>query len=404
MSIEDAITGAMAEARDEGILEDAPTGDFGDGVEVQPATEEDGAAEVIEPATKTDGDTAEADAEAAAKVVADKAEADAALALAEKNKGKTPEQILKEELGPDKNERGKENKIPHSRVVKIVDNQVNARLDPVRVALGIDAKDFSVDKVVARIAQAKDMETEIQNNRNGEFLMDSNPEKFIRTLAAHHPGYKRFVDLLDGVVKPAERAAEKPAVDPTNDPEPEPDFPLKDAAGVEIGRTYSVAGMKKRDEWRDRQTEARIFANPKLKSVLDRDEAQARISAAEPGLKMQMDDARTWEGFSDSEQEILQVLVDDSTQAKVSGRYKHDLNSAYRKIVLPKLKAAKEAAEKATKEAEALGRKKAIADIKKRPASTSAPASGGKTPESTGPRDLTDVIKEQVAALKGGRA
>jgi len=402
MSIEDAITGAMAEARDEGILEDAPAGDFGDGVEVQPktTTEEDGAAEVIEPTVEqTEEEKAAADTAAAAVT----AEAEAA-ALAEKNKGKTPEQLLKEELGPDKNERGKENKIPHSRVVKIVDNQVNARLEPVRAALGVEAKDFSVDKVVARIAQAKDMETEIQNNRNGEFLMDSNPEKFIRTLAAHHPGYKKFVDFLDGTVKPAERAAEKPAVDLTNDPEPEPDFPLKDAAGVEIGRTYSVAGMKKRDEWRDRQTEARIFANPKLKSVLDRDEAQARISAAEPGLKMQMDDARTWEGFSDSEQEILQVLVDDSKQAQVSGKYTHDLNSAYRKIVLPKLKAARELAEKNAKEAEALGRKKAIADIKKRPASTSIPANGGKTPESTGPRDLTDVIKEQVAALKGGRA
>lgn len=402
MSIEDAITGAMADAREEGILEDAAPGDTGDGVEVQPATEEDDAAEGIEPAAKTDDDAAEPDAEAVAKAAADKATADAA-ALAEKNKGKTPEELLKEELGPDKNDRGRENKIPYSRVVKIVDNQVNARLDPVRQALGVEAKDFSVDKVVARLAEARTMETEIQNNRNGEFLMDSNPEKFIRTLAQHHPGYKKFVDLLDGTVKPTERAAEKPIIN-ANDPEPEPDFPLNDADGKEIGRTYSVAGMKKRDEWRDRQTEARILANPKLKGIFDRDEAAARISAAEPALRAQMDDARTWEGFSDNEQEILQVLVDDSAQAKVSGRYSHDLNSAYRKIVLPKLKAAREKAEKDAKEAEALGRKKAHAELKKRPASTSAPAAGSKTPESTGPRDLTDVIKEQVAALKGGRA
>jgi len=404
MSIEDAISGAMADAREEGILEDAAPGDFGDGVEVQPATEEDEGAEVIEPVAGTGDEAAEIDAEVvAAKAAEDKATADAA-ALAEKNKGKTPEQILKEELGPDKNAHGKENKIPHSRVVKIVDNQVAARMAPVAAALGLEAKDFTVDKVVARLAQAKDFEVEIQNNRNGEFLMDSNPEKFIRTLASHHPGYKKFVDLLDGVVKPAERAAEKPAVDPANDPEPQPDLPIKDDAGNVVGHTYTMKGMQKRDEWRDRQTEARILANPKLKSVLDRDEAQARITAAEPALKAQMDDARTWEGFSDSEAEILGVLVEDSKQAQVSGKYKHDLNSAYRKVVLPKLKAARELAEKNAKEAEALGRKKAIADIKKRPASTSIPANGGKTPESTGPRDLTDVIKEQVAALKGGRA
>lgn len=402
MSIEDVIAGAMSDARDEGVLEDAAVGDSGDGVEVQPATEDDaGAEEVVEPVAQTDEE--KATAEAAAATV--KAEADAA-ALAEKNKGKTPEQLLKEELGAEKNVHGKENKIPHSRVVKIVDNQVNARLDPVRAALGIEAKDFSVDKVVARITEAAAMETEIRNNRQGEFLMDSNPEKFIRTLAAHHPGYKKFVDLLDGTVAaPVVKAPVVAAVDPANDPEPQPDLPIKDDAGNIVGHTYTMKGMKARDEWRDRQTEARIFANPKLKGVLDRDEAQARIAAAEPGLRAQMEDAATWEGFTDSKDEILQVLVDDSKQAQVSGKYSHDLNSAYRKVVLPKLKAARELAEKNAKEAEALGRKKALAEVKKRPASTSAPAGGGsKAPESTGPRDLTDIIREQVAGLKGGRA
>ncbi len=387
MSLEDAISGAISDAREEGIVDDPTPGESGDGEEVAPDAGEE----------TPDAGEGEAVVEGEAKPVEGDVKPEAKVEV--KAEEKPAEEKAEEEVVQAKDARGRENKIPYSRHVKITENAVKKAFAPIAAALGGKPEEFKPEAVIARLARATELEG-IQAKDDGiKQLIDRDPDMFIHQLAQHHPGYRKFAALLDGKV--AEKPAQKTEVAVAGD-EPEPDIEFKDADGNVTGTTYSLAGMKKRDAWRDAKLRESILQE--LKPLRDDHQARANEAALEPVLKAQIAEAATWKDWAVVEKDVEAVLVADANQAQKTGKFGHNLRSAYLQVMNDRLeKAVGEATAKAT-EAATVARKKVVDELKRKPASTSAKTTDGKGEEQSGPRDLMDVIRGEVAKVKGSRA
>ena len=395
------ISGAITEARDADTIPEAT--EAPDGEEVAGSEEADATADAEGDAgaTTTADTDADADADAgeegkkpAEKVVVEKTDAEK---LAEKeaaDKAAKDAEDKDAELGEAKDAKGRENKIPHSRVVKITAKAVRDDRAPLITALGIKPEEYKPEAVVAAITQGREAQIKVRANEGIERLIDASPDRFVSMLAEHHPGYKKFADVISGAapVVPA-KVADASAQ------EPPPDMEIKNDKGEVTGRTYSLEGLKKRDDWRD----ARLLqtVRDEFKPLTDAQAAAARTAELEPILARQLAEAATWENWNDLKAEVERILVEDGAQAaRNGGQYAHNLRSAYLQAANAKLKTsaaeAKANAEKIAKET----REKVLKEVKARPKSTSVVGGGGKGEEPTGPRSLIDVIKGEVAKIK----
>lgn len=391
-----AITGAIADAREGGIVDEAVPGDIGDGEEVSGEADEstaiDTEAVVVDEAAKAVEEAVTTTTTTEAKTEEEKA---AEKAAAEK---------LEEEV-PAKDARGRENKIPYSRHVKITENAVKKAFAPIAAAFGGKPEDFKPEAVVARLTKATEMEGQLAADAGIKNLLNTNPDMFIHRLAQAHPGYRKFAAILDGGTPDKTQQKTTVVADAGAGEEPQPDIEFKDEKGNVTGTTYSLTGMKKRDAWRDAQLRTSILTELKpLRDAHDNAAAAAANEAAmAPVIQAQIQEAATWKDWAAVAKEVEAVLVADGTQAQQTGKYGHTLRSAYLQVMNARLeKAAGEATTKA-ETAAAEARKKAIEEMKKRPASTSAKTTDGKGEEGSGPRSLIDVIKGEVAKVKGVR-
>lgn len=292
---------------------------------------------------------------------------------------------------------GRENRIPYSRVKKITENAVN---EIAEVALGrkLNQGEKAVDVVKAHVARIPELETKVTDyesrlNDVGQFeqVMANDPQRFLGMLSKV-PAYREFFSWLDRAAEVMEKQAGAPAAGtpdvaaaPVADPNmPQPDEELSDGSKV-----YSMEGLQKLLDWKANQVATNVEARltkqfeQQYKPMADDWQTRRRIEAARPFIQKQLEDAKKWPLFTESEDDIIKIL---RANPNIS------LEGAYREAVFPKLVADRNKA-----------REQVIRDIQAAPTSTSVPsrvATKPSAPAPDGPRKLEDIIKEQVDSLK----
>lgn len=271
----------------------------------------------------------------------------------------------------------RENRLPYSRVKKIVENAERKAAEPFQAQLA------------ERDTKIKEYEERLTKVGEFEHIMIQEPAQFLEMLNKI-PAYHQIFSQLErkGAAQP-EAQAQAPA--PVQDDMPQPDQKLPDGSMV-----YSMEGLKALNAWNREQAKREALAEVQKTygPLQEQWEAQQRVQALLPQVERQIQEARSWPGFSDAEDAIVEALQKNPTMS---------LEGAYRHVVLPKLQAQAEAAKTDEKKLREEIRKQVLADLKKAPTSTSAPSQGVKPrPASTGPRSLEDVIAESIQGA-GGR-
>jgi hypothetical protein len=296
---------------------------------------------------------------------------------------------------------GRENRIPYSRVKKITEKAADkAASDLAEVALGrkLNPGEKALDVVKAHVAQLPELQTKVTDYETrlssvGQFenVMANEPERFLGMLA-RIPAYKEFFefvqkasDLMDSQAAGTAQAApgQEPVTFAAGAGMPEPDEELSDGSKV-----YSMEGLKTLLAWNAQQVEQKVTkqfedryktVEPAVKDWQE----QRRIQAALPVVRKQIEEAKQWPLFAESEEAIIGVL---KANPQIS------LEGAYRQIVFPKLVAERNKV-----------RQDVIREAQTAPTSTSVPTRAASKPgpqTPNGPRKLEDIIKEQVERLK----
>lgn len=303
---------------------------------------------------------------------------------------------------------GRENRIPYSRVKKISERAAtDAESKIAETVLGrkLNQGEKAVDAVKAHIAQLPELTSKVTDyegrlNTVGQFenVMANDPEKFL-TMLAKLPAYNKFFQFVEtaynnmarpGAGQQPPQTAPQPEAQLTDDM-PQPDEKLADGSAV-----YSMEGLKKLVSWtqakarQDAVAEATKQFNERY-SALDKQyqpilqawrNHQVQQSVV-PIIQAQIAEARNWPLFNELEGEITKALEQDKSIS---------LEAAYRKVAFPKL-----VAERNTM------RQDIIKELQSAPASTSVSSRTIRqvAPASNGPRNIEDVIREQVEQLKG---
>lgn len=287
------------------------------------------------------------------------------------------DEFLKKYGIPSKAESGRENRVPHSRVQKIV-----AKAEKEAVAKA--TKEFEA-KFAPQLAQfqtkVSDYEGRLVKVAEFEKVMTTQPKEFL-TMLSGLPAYKEFFDYVNqigtGTAQPA--AAAGPAADPM----PQPNHPLGDGSMV-----YDEEGLQKLLDWQARNIEGRLSKtyDAKLESVTaqyapirQQYEAQQHLAKIVPVVEKQITDARTWPQFVENEPDIVKALQADANLS---------LEGAYRQVVFPKIVADRDTM-----------RKSVLEEIRKTPSNSGVPTRGASRPTQVpaGPRSMEDVIADSIAA------
>jgi hypothetical protein len=295
---------------------------------------------------------------------------------------------------------GRENRIPYSRVKKITEKSVNEIAEIAlgrKLAPGEKAAD-TVKAYVARIpemeAKVTDYEARLDNVGRFEEIMANDPDQFLGLLAKI-PAYTEFFNMIEdlynkaqGTQAPAGDLATQAAATPPPDDMPQPDEQLADGS-----MSYSMEGLKQLLAWQAKQVEERVTrqVEERYQPIESEWRAKQRVESLKPMIQAQIEDAYTWPGFKENEEEITAILAQYP---------KATLDQAYRHVVLPKLNAEKE---KLVTNRDQM-RQELLQELKKAPRATAASSTGAKSsakPTPSGPRKLEDIIAEQVETLKG---
>ena len=294
------------------------------------------------------------------------------------------------ELGPKTRKDGKENRIPYSNVKKIAGNaQVRGQgevLAKVAEAMGVDVSTLTLDSIGTALKGHTMAPTEVQaeltQHKQVADFMERDPDAFIKAAAAANPGYQKFLTAIGDEAK-----VDTPTKEFKLDL-PQPDVDLGNGS-----KTYSAEGLQQLVSKVAEQSivEGERRAGEKITAEVtpfrDQQQSVQRFRQMQQVAQTQYQDAQQWEGFADSEADILAALTADNDQAKATNtRPKLTLDAAYRQIVLPKLKADKAAI-----------RKEVLAEMKKKATSTST-TSG----PDAGAADDSDVADEDpvMAAIR----
>jgi hypothetical protein len=274
---------------------------------------------------------------------------------------------------PAKEKNGRENRLPHSRVVKITANAVTKATAPLQ----------------AEIEKSKGTLERIAKVEN---IMFNNQAQFLEMLK-QIPGYAELLTpkATETVVKPAEAEFKMPAPDVTNE------------KGEAVG--YSLEGLQNVVKFAVDQATAQATreTETRLGKRLEPFETQAKTAREQAAFETSfqreyeatMAEANTWPLFKEHQDAILAALVTDSKAAQAAGRRPTlTLESAYRKVVLPKLTTDRTKM-RAELLAEIAGKPTSTSVVKKEPAAVSS------KDQEDQPADLLKVITDAVAASRG---
>lgn len=270
-----------------------------------------------------------------------------------------------EELGikaPKPGER--ENRIPHSRTVKIFGN-AKKKWETTVLQPALKERD-------TKLAEASERLTRIDAV---EHLISTDPDQYLKELAAVNPAYQKFLSP----------STEKPEVEtvPADDPRPAPDAKFPDG-----GVGYSEEGLQKLLDWTRRQAERAVEGRvskelDKRLSPFERDrEAQQFITRTGPIIRAQIATvAKRWGPLFDdpaNQAEITKLMATDKSIT---------LDGAAATVLIPKLQSDRNKI-----------RAELLKEINTRPAAAShstAVATGGKA-DASAPRSIEDVIIGEI--------
>lgn len=287
---------------------------------------------------------------------------------AARNAAKPEQDEFEKKFGiPQQGASGRENRIPHSRVQKIVSRAEKAIEDKFAPQL----KEW----------ETRWAEQEVKNQKVAQFeeVMVKDPARFVQTLYDNLPQYR---DVLAPLFAPQPIQQDQMQAQVQEDGMPGPDLENPDGS-----RIYSQDGLKGLIDWAISQGETRAVKTleeryaPIEQSFQDfrqQQEAAYHIQEASQKVLGEMAEARTWPRFKESENEIVQAL---RANPRLS------LEGAYRQVVFPQF----------TTDRNKM-REELLAELKRAPQSTSAPRASAKANagSSSGPRSLEDVIRESV--------
>jgi hypothetical protein len=281
----------------------------------------------------------------------------------------SPQFAMDKKLGIPSHTNGRENRIPYSRVKKIVEGAEKRAIEPLQKQLA---------ELTPKIQEYEQRLTQVAEF---EQVMANDPGRFLDMLSTL-PAYSQFFQLVEQFVtsqsQGVQPAPEQVAQDiMANDPMPEPDD--------EDGTGYTMEGLKKLLEWNSRVVESRVTkqVESQYKPIKDRFEAERTLQELTPKVQKQMEEAYKWPKFAENEAEIIQVLERYPTAT---------LEQAYQHVVVPKLVADEQRLRNDI-------RQQVLGELKKAPpVSTGVPVSGTKPrpASASGPRSLEEVIKEQM--------
>jgi hypothetical protein len=275
---------------------------------------------------------------------------------------------------------GRENRIPYSRVKKITEKAV------------ADARKELEPKVAQYETKLKDYEERLGRVDNFEKIMTGEPQRFLQMLSTI-PAYKQFFDFVQKAVEThgqAQATSAQPPV-PVVDDMPQPDQKLPDGT-----MAYSLDGIKALNAWNRAQARKEVMneVEQRYKPIEEEWQVQKRIQAVIPQIQAQINDARTWPSFKENEDEIVKVLASDRSIS---------LESAYRKVVFPKLEAERNSEKERLAADRTKMREELLAELKQAPRATSAGSVGSQSSVQggkSGPKKLEDIIAEQIKSLK----
>jgi hypothetical protein len=272
---------------------------------------------------------------------------------------------------------GRENRIPYSRVKKIVERAE-------KEAIAKAQKDFDPvahPKFVELDTKVKDYEGRLERVAQFEQVMTQKPQEFLQMLS-QVPAYKEFFDFVRHAVDQARSTqSNQPAGD--TDPRPEPDVTLEDGTAV-----YSMEGLDKLQEWQARRIEAKLSANYEAKlgemrsqydPIRQRFEQEQQMARIVPQVQQQIAEARTWPQFNENEDAITKALQANPNLS---------LEGAYRQVVFPKLVADRDTMYKSVLE-----------EVKRgKPTTTATPARGATRPNAPAPeaQSMEDIIRAKA--------
>lgn len=299
-----------------------------------------------------------------------------------------PDAFAKENGYSSKRPDGRENRLPHSRVVKISQNAVKKEIARVAKELGLDKADVSTEDVIASLTERKTKFTEYeQKAAHAELvdkLMSGDGDEFIRQLAQASPErYSKFAKVLEAVQEQQQQQQTRT----DEDAEPQPDFDLGDGQ-----MTYSMAGLAKLREWDRRQAakEAAKHFDSRLKPIEDerqaaakakkeRDDAEALMKDVDSKVSRTLDRMKKRQGFEENKEAILKAMQE----------HKIDVEDAYYHVMMP-----------TWTQNRSSQRDEILKELKAAPSDT---ATNGKTQApvaSDGPKTIEEIIAASVAGLK----
>lgn len=279
---------------------------------------------------------------------------------------------------PSQSAGGRENRIPYSRVTKIVDKAV-------KTAIADRNKEFETTynpKLADFEAKVKDYEGKLERVAEFEKVMVNKPDQFLKMLS-QIPAYADFFKAIEaGFKEQAAPAAEAPIQSDAvvGGSMPVPDQELPDGSKV-----YSLDGLKALLMWNSNQTRTDTIKEvEKRYAPIESDwQANKKVQAMIPQVQAQITDARTWPMFTENEDDIVKAL---QTNQQLS------LEGAYRQVVWPKMTADRNKM-----------REEILKEVKQAPRATAAPTQASRSSVKevpTGPRNLEDIIAEAAATLK----
>lgn len=275
---------------------------------------------------------------------------------------------------------GRENRIPYSRVKKIVEK--NERDVVARVSKEVEAK-FQ-PKVLEFETKVKDYEGRLEKVAQFEHVLENDPRQFLSMLS-QVPAYKEFFEFVTRAAQGAEQSGVQEQPDLTSGM-PQPNDKLADGSMV-----YNMEGLQKLLDWQSKQVEDRITKGyetklnefqKRVRPIEEQWNAQQHMAKIVPVVEKQIADARTWPQFNENEPAIVAALKADQNLS---------LEGAYRMVVFPRLVSDRNKL-----------RTEIIAEMKTKPVASSVSTSATRpgTSAQAGPRSLEDIIADAAASLK----
>jgi hypothetical protein len=272
---------------------------------------------------------------------------------------------------------GRENRIPYSRVKKIV-GKVEAEAKKFKTEL-----DTIKPKFTEYETKVRDYESRLEKIGQFEHILENDPKTFLSMLS-QVPAYKEFFDYVAQMASGTQGKVEEPAkADPADEmPQPGPD-------GL-----YDMEGLKKLLEWNAAQVEKRTIkqVEERYKPIEQAWQSQEQMARIVPVVERQIAEARTWDKFNELEGRVVAIL-------------KEDPNSTLEKAYLKAYQEAVQAERAELQPNRDKMRAEILAEIKKTPTKAATAPVGAVRPKQSAdatPRSIEDIIANAVqeAGLK----